>query len=54
MTPHETIRDLKASGIPHDEAVRLAREEFDRQRATSRESRQERAERNPAPPYWVK
>ena len=52
MTPHETIRDLKAAGIPHDEAVRLAREEFGRQRSTARKSA--KRDSGKVPPHWVK
>ena len=50
--PIEAYRDHRASGIPHDEAVRLAREEFERQRATARKSA--KRDSGKVPPHWVK
>jgi uncharacterized protein YoaH (UPF0181 family) len=34
--PIETIRDLIASGIPREEAVRIARSEFEQQKSNKR------------------
>jgi hypothetical protein len=50
--PIEAYRDHLAAGKTHEQAVRLAREEFERQRATGRKSVQR--DSGKVPPHLVK